>query len=110
MIEPLQALLIAGKKNQARVALGQSSISIREGVRNYRVGEKIMLCCHLTNWVVMADVKEVRHCQLMKLTYEELEANEFNNVDDALFKMRKFYPKIGYASFVTVIRWNLCEE
>ncbi len=107
MKQPLVALLISpDKKMRRNIETGKKKISIRLDHRDYKVGQTIMLCCHLVPWAVQADVTEVRHCTLKDVTEEEYQADGFNCVADMIKGLRAFYPNVGLDSPVTVIKWD----
>lgn len=103
---PLQAILIAPiPEMRSKVISGQKKITIREGHRDYQIGQ-VMLCCHLEPWAVMAEIIEVRHCLLDQVTDEELQADGFVDRRGLLCGLRRFYPQLSFGSPVTIIRWN----
>ena len=106
MKQPLTALLIAPDEGMRYdVETGLKTITIREGHRDYRPG-LVMLCCHLVPWAVQAEITDVRHCALRDVTEDEWRDDGFVSQDDLLTRMRRFYPKLGLDSDVTVIRWK----
>ena len=106
MKNPLYALLVAPIPNMRYDILhGTKKISIREGHRDYRMG-KVMLCCHLEPWAVMADITDVRHTTLNEVAEDEYKADGFTNKQDMLNGMQRFYPTMTMDSPVTVIRWD----
>lgn len=106
MKNPLYALLVAPIPEMRYAILhGTKKISIREGHRDYRRG-KVMLCCHLEPWAVMADITDVRHTTLKEVTEEEYKADGFENQEDMLCGMQRFYPTMTMDSPVTVIKWD----
>lgn len=107
MNEPLTALLIAPISAMRRKILARSKrISIRMGHRDYKVGQQIMICCHLKPWAVQADVVKVRHCVLADVRAEEYLADGFATRDAMLEGLMRFYPKVSWLSEVTVIHWD----
>lgn len=107
MNQPLVALLIAPDKNMRRnIETGKKKISIRLNYRDYRVGQTIMLCCHLVPWVVQADITEVRHCTLKEVTEVEYQGDGFSCIAGMIKGLRTFYPNVGLDSPVTVIKWG----
>ena len=107
MKRPLTALLIAPDDGMRhRVETGAKTITIREGHRDYRPGELVMLCCHLVPWAVQTTLTDVRHCRLREVGEEEWLDDGFVSQDDLLTQMRRFYPKLTLDSEVTVIRWK----
>lgn len=107
MKQPLYALLIAPDSKMRQAILdGTKKISIREGHRDYKVGGKIMLCCHLEPWAVMADIIDIRHCVLWQVTEKEWKEDGYGSQALMWSGLRKFYPNIKMTSEITVIRWD----
>lgn len=107
MKQPLVALLISpDERMRNNIVSGTKTITIRDGHRDYRRGQTVMLCCHFEPWAVMADIKEVRHCLLSEVTQKELQDDGFKDVEDMLNGMRRYYPALEHDSPVTVIRWE----
>ncbi|MBI2676949.1 MAG: ASCH domain-containing protein [Candidatus Yanofskybacteria bacterium] len=101
----LQALLIAPDCCvRDQIVWGTKTVTIREGHRDYKLG-KVMLCCHLEPWAVMADITEVRHCLLKEVTKEECFDDGFSNRVELLHDLQRFYPDLTANSPVTVIKW-----
>ena len=106
MKPPLQALLIApGDGMIADIITGSQNGSLREGHRDYKVGQPIILCCHLANFAVMADVTEVKHTVIKDLTTYDIYPAGFDCLEEILPRLRQFYPKLTANSPITVIRW-----
>lgn len=109
MKQPLYAILIAPDQKVRNAILdGVKKITIREGHRDYKKG-KVMLCCHLAPWAVMAEIVKVRHCTLRGVTKEECVADGFSNRVELLRGLQIFYTDITLDSSVTVIRWDSVE-
>ena len=81
-------------------------ITIREGHRDYKPGQTVMLSCHVEPWAVQVKITTVKHCMLGEVTSEEYLADGFESKARMLEGMRKFYPALGWESPVTVIRWK----
>ncbi len=106
MKPPLQALLIApGDGMIADIITGSQNGSLREGHRDYKVGQPIILCCHLANFAVMADVTEVKHTFIKDLTDDDVRPAGFHFYEEVFHRLRKFYPNLNLDSPITVIRW-----
>lgn len=103
---PLVALLLAGEDMWERAIDGTKRISIREGHRDYRVHETLMICCHIRDSAFMATVIEVKHCLLREVTEEEYEADGFTSQSEMLSRLRTFYPNLTLDSAATVLRWG----
>ena len=107
MKSPLVALLFApDEKMWTCIISGAKQITIREGRRDYQVGQPAMLCRHLCNHVVMADIVSVRHCLLRNVTKKEYKADGFKSRSELLQGLRRFYPNLKMDSPVTVIGWK----
>ena len=104
---PLVALLLAPDEEMWERALdGRKRISIREGHRDYRVHETLMVCCHIRDSAFMATVTGVRHCLLREVTQEECAADGFDSQAALLAGLQAFYPNLTLDSAVTVLRWG----
>ena len=102
----LQALLISpDKKSRKNILAGKQTVTIREGYREYKPGTA-MLCCHIKPWAVMVEIVSVRHCLLKEVTDTEYKAAGYEDRDELLRHLRRYYPQLGPASPVTVIRWK----
>ena len=104
---PLTGIIFAGKQYEIDVKNGTKSITIRTRWRDYRVGDTVLLGCHLLDWSAMGKITYVRHDLLWKLPIEDLNDDKFADVDDAVSKLWQFYPEINHRSPVTAIRWKL---
>lgn len=106
MRPPLSALLLApDTEERRRIENGERTITIREGYRDYREGQPVMLCCHIEPWCVMADIVQVRHCTLGAVTDDEMSDDGHTDLPEMLADLREFYPALTATSPVTVIRW-----
>jgi hypothetical protein len=85
---------------------GAKRISIREGHRDYRVNETLMVCCHIRDSAFMATLTGVRHCRLNEVTEEEYLADGFKSQAELLSGLQAFYPNMTMDSAVTVLRWG----
>jgi len=105
--EPLQALLFAPSLWH-NILSGQQNVTIREGTRNYRPGKPVMLCCHIANMCLMADITSVTQCKFYKLPFDKLEDLGYSVVDaDEIFdSLKRFYPNLTRNSNVTMIEWT----
>lgn len=88
------------------VLSGDKTITIRNGRRDYRPGDKLVIFPTVTEKVVETQVQSVRHCRLDGVSAEEMAADGFGDVDDMIDGMKRFYPDIEYSSVVTVITWE----
>ncbi len=84
---------------------GVKRISIREGHRDYRLGD-VLIGDSENSFVVTATIVEVKHTLLSQVTREEWEADGFVSQEDLLAKMKKYYPKINLDSEVTILFWT----
>ena len=104
---PLTGLLVAGEKLRDAVLSGKKTITIREGWRDYRAGDKVLIGCNVLGWATMGKITSVNCTILKDILQKELEADGFVNVDDAIRGLSAYYPDICLESPVTVIRWEL---
>jgi len=104
--KPLYAILVApGEEERKKIISGEITATIREGRRNYNTGIG-MLCCHINPWVVMTTIIEVKYCRLQALKEEEYKKAGYDSLEDALQKMKKYYPKLDFESEITMITWT----
>ena len=114
MGQPLYALLIAQDPEMRQAILnGKIHSVIRAGHQEYPYIPygKVMLCCHVEPWVVMADIINVRHTIIHAITLEECLAAGYNSLGDLLLEMQKFYPDLSINPFTIAkpgkfIRWT----
>lgn len=105
---PLAAILFAPQFHAA-IENGEKQITIREGRRDYQVGETVMLCCHVAGWCRMGTVTGVGFAELRDVPIESLQADGFSGYEDALVVMNQFYPELTLDSVVTVINFEVQE-
>lgn len=106
MKRALQAILIAPENVMRQdILTGKKKLTIREGHRDYTPGPA-MLCCHLVPWAVQVEVVKVEHTTLNDVSVDDILADGFESYFDAVAKLRRFYPKIGINSNVTVVHWE----
>ena len=111
MARPMTALLISPEPRMHEAVLaGEKRITIRVGHRDYQVGDRLMLCCHLEPWALRTRVGAVRHTWLADIRQEEWEADGFDSFDDMLEALEGYYGELGPDRNVTVIRWGALEE
>jgi hypothetical protein len=107
---PLVALLMADCFLEP-IYSGEKKITIREGMRDYKAGQKVVLCkCGNEDdigWARMATITEVSMGKLKNVDIEDLNADGMEDLEDAVQCLRDFYPDITEESPVTVIRWEL---
>ena len=107
---PFTALLIAPTPGAHHDVLeGMLSATVRMEHRDYVTGERVMLCCHLQPFAVMATVQRVRHCTVKQLKQEQLERAGYKTHRDLLDALRTFYPKLCSTSKITYIAWKSLE-
>lgn len=107
---PLVALLMADCFLE-QIFSETKKITIREGMRDYKAGQKVVLCkCgneEDVGWARMATITEVSMCALRDVDIEDLNDDGMKDLDDAVQCLRDFYPDITEESLVTIIRWEL---
>jgi hypothetical protein len=103
----MTALLISPDLVMRRAILdGTKRVSIREGHRDYRPGDRLMICCHVESWAVMSDIESVRHTSVEYVRCEEYISAGYRTREEMFQGLRKFYPRICWGSPVTVIWWG----
>lgn len=119
VIPPLVALLMADSFYEP-IINGDKKITIREGIRDYKPGQRVVLCYCPTiqreevldigvqyGWAVMARITEVSISALRNADIQDLKDDGMESVEDAVNCLQDFYPDITEDSPVTVIRWEL---
>lgn len=106
MKRPLTALEMDESLMEA-VHEGHKLVTIREGHRDYKNGDRLLIVCTQDSFLPFrAVVTTVIHGTLGAVSESDRRSDMFDTVDDLLEGMRKFYPKIEKTSPVTVIRWR----
>ena len=107
---PLVALLMADEFC-CPIFNGEKKITIREGWRDYRQGEKVILCSvdptDELGWARMAKITAVTHCKLNEVPLQDFLDDGMEGLGNAIDALSKFYDDIDEDSKVTVIRWEL---
>lgn len=103
---PLMGLLMAGCFVEPIMA-GDKTITIREGWRDYRTGDGVLLGCLESGWCAKAKITSVDFYFLKDVPTRDLEADGMPTVEDAINSLSLFYQNINENSPVTVIRWIL---
>lgn len=106
----LQALLIAGEEQKKQVFLKEKRCIIREGWRDYRVNENILIGCHVLNWCVLAKVTLCKHLTLDGLTLNMLNSDGYVSLEHAIDDLSLYYPNVNKNSLVTYIEWEIKEN
>jgi len=107
-IKPLQALLVADPEMMAKIIAGVKKITVRLGFKDYKVDKAVFVLTSENDKATLAVVKNIKKIQwktLLQLTKEEIEADGYKDLNDALNGLRRFYPEIGLESLITVIEW-----
>lgn len=107
MKRPLAALLMDNSFRED-ILDGFKKITIREGWRDYKVGEKVILC-HVNSdsgWATMAVLSDVQHCRLKEVSILDLNNDGMEDLDDAIRALSNFYDGINADSLVTVLKWG----
>jgi len=106
MKRPLTALEMDESFMEA-VHEGHKLVTIREGHRDYKNGDRLMILCAQDSFLPLrAVVTGVIHTTLGSVDESDRRSDMFDTVDDLLAGMRQFYPSIEKTSPVTVIRWR----
>jgi len=107
MKRPMVALLVSPESRiREGILEGTITASVREGHRDYRRGDILVLFCPWVVWSVLADIVEVRHVKLADLRPEECHAAGYPSLGRLFEGLRIVYPNITLSSPVTVIRWE----
>lgn len=107
---PLKALLFAeGGDMLVNIARGLKSITIRTGWRDYKAGEKVLLCCPYASFCVWAKLSEVRHTTFEDISLKEMMDDGFGSLKSMMDGLSNFYPDIKETDRATVIRWDEVE-
>lgn len=101
---PLTALLF-DKKHLADILSGCKYTTIREGKRDYQLGDKVILCCPWANWCIMAYVSTVYTCKLEDVYENDLYNCGYEDLGDAQKELQEYYLDLTLQDEVTVITW-----
>jgi len=103
----LQAIAIASDPQmKINIMTGYKNITIREGQRDYHLGD-VILFDEKDSWVVRAKIIDIQHKTMSQITEAEWRADGFVSQKDMMKRMKRFYPKITLESPVTVVRWDI---
>ena len=107
---PMYSLLIAPEfEMRDAIHRGEKTITIREGLRDYREGGSLAIFCHIAPWAVLATIDTVRHTTFRELTEKECQDDGAESAEALLDSMKRFggrYADMTMNSAVTVIRWK----
>ena len=108
MKRPLLALLMDNSFRDA-VLNGEKTITIREGWRDYKVSEKVVLChCNTDDgWATMGKLTHVKLCKLGEVPIADLNDDGMATLEDAVAALGQFYEGMNEESLVTVLKWEL---
>jgi len=84
---------------------GERQLTIREGKRDFVVGEAIVLYCSLTSWAIDAVITDVTHANVMTVSAAHLERYGVTGQRELLQALRVHYPTIQFSTNVTVIEF-----
>ena len=104
MKRPVQAILMQVKHHRD-CEKGVRAIKIMEGHRDYIEGF-LLLCCHKTCWCMEVHVTEVKHTTLQEIEPVDFAQDGYKSRADVLMNMSQYYPRIDWASPVTVVKWK----
>lgn len=97
---PLQALLF--DNNWSDIIAGKKWYTIRLGHKLYQAGKPVMLCCHIANLCLMADITKVTHCK-----FKDINFPYYNTTCNELFNQAQYhYAILSYDDEITMIEWN----
>lgn len=109
MKRPVVGLLIAGQEAKEAVVRGWKTITIREGHRDYQVGDRLALFCPWLNWSVFAEVTYVWQGLIREVPEQDLRDDGYETHLAMLEDLKSFggaYATMTLDSPVTVIRWG----
>lgn len=84
---------------------GEKQMTIRDGKREYFIGDNIVLYCGLTSWAVDAVVTGVTHANVMTVSAEHLDRYGVKGQRELLEALRIHYPTIQFQTNVTIIEF-----
>lgn len=106
MKRPLTALEMDSGHMEA-VHEGHKLVTIREGHRDYKNGDRLLIvCAHDDYMPFRAVVTAVTTTTLGQVDRSTMLSDGFRTQEELLAGMREFYPQIELRSPVTVIRWR----
>ena len=104
-LRALQGILIAGEQGRDDVLSGKKQITIRQGYRDYSNGPTL-IGCHILNWATLKQITSVHYALFKNITLKELQDDGFQNHDEALDRLHRWYPDLTIDSEMTIIRWE----
>ena len=110
MKRPVTCLLIAEHLIND-TAIGLKLNTVREGQRDYQVGDKLILVCPEAEWASqMMEVTEVSHTTTAKMKVKDYRHQNWRTRKEVLADMRGYYPTLKMDSPITVIWWKKIDE
>lgn len=106
MRQPTKALEIS-QHHCFSVETSMKTISIRNGHRDFKPGDKIIIYADEPDFVVKAIITKVLHVTYGKITPKDYQDDGFNSIADMILGMKDYYPDITEDGPATVIRWRL---
>lgn len=103
LARPLQALVIADSNDRKVVLDGSKKIIIERDWIDY-IKCFAVLCC--PEFCIGVNIKNVRHCLAEEITEEEYKDHGFNNYQNMIQGMRKYYSNFNDKTKVTITRWD----
>lgn len=103
---PLMGLLM-GTGFRDAIEMGEKTITLREGWRDYHSGDKVLIGCPDEGWCRQAKITKVDFYTLGDVPQRDLEDDGFPTVEDAVIGLSAYYQNINEESPVTIIRWQL---
>ncbi len=103
---PVTCLLIAEHLIND-TAVGVKFHTVREGTRDYRAGDKLVLACPECEWSSqLMTVTEVSHTTIAKMKRKDYLHHSWKDRKHALSNLRRYYPTLRATDPITVIWWN----
>ena len=81
--------------------------TVREGTRDYRVGDKLVLVCPEQEWSSqLMEVTEVSHTTIAEMKKADYLHQNWKDRKHVLADMRGYYPNLRATDPITVIWWK----
>ena len=102
---PLTALLLGSEQMVEDAVAGRKRVTLRNGHRDYRAGDRCLLVHTPSVWVAEVDLVSTQLTTLREVSREDLADDGFRDPDHALGALRQWYPAMVLDSPVTIVRW-----
>jgi uncharacterized protein YqfB (UPF0267 family) len=103
---PKQRLFFA-REFMPQIRSGKKQITIRQGTRNYRPGQRVIAKCSDEEGVLI-EITECKQLPLREVPQQDLRDDNLQSTEHALQSLRRWYSDLTLDSTVSVIRFRLC--